>query len=183
MRNEVLNRVKALDWKRAIVLIVAICMSIYSNYLNLFSNSFSVFLFGSGISFVLFIFKIKYWKYLFSVLLVLNFFDIIEFNYYSTYVGISGLRINIIPFLFLFFHMFLNSESLDRSDNKNYFSIFHKSEKTKKNAYNSKVERFENKFKNKSKKQLEEIIENKDVMTKEAIKAASNLLDKFDTTK
>jgi len=174
------SRLSNLDWKKAIVLIVAIFMSIYSNYLNLFSYSFIIFLFGSGLSFVLFVLKNKFWKYIFTVLLVLNFFDIIEFNYYSTYIGINSLRINIIPFLFVFVHIFLNTESLDKYDDKNYFSFFYKSEKAVKDDYKSRVERFEFKYRYKSIKQLNEIIEDKGVMTKEAVQAAVNLIDKFD---
>jgi len=169
-----------LNCLRAYVLIIAIFMSIYSNYLNSFSISFIGFLIGSIISFILFILKKNIWVYIFSGFLVLNIFDIIEFHFYSSYIGINGPRINMIPTLFLFLHIGINSGNKNKSYEGNYFSIFYKSEKSKLNKFQSKVSRFEFKYRDKSKQELEDIIENNDVMTKGAVQAASNLLENFD---
>lgn len=175
MRNEVLDRVKALDWKRAIVLIIAIFISTYSSFVHGVSFLEIPFILGVIICFVLFYFNKNSWVLGTTFLLFLKviyvlpqFFFIIEF--YLLFV-----KINIFPLILLIIHLNLNEDYIKRILKK-----LKKSDESKINEYQSKVERFEFNYRYKSKKQLEEIIENKDVMTKEAIKAASNLLDKWD---
>ena len=71
-------------------------------------------------------------------------------------------------------------------NNKYFTSVFKdliKSDKSKVYEFQSKVERSEFKYRHKSSKQLNEVIENEDIMKKEVIQAALNLLESFDTFK
>jgi hypothetical protein len=68
-------------------------------------------------------------------------------------------------------------------NNKYFTSVLIKSDKSKVYEFQSKVECFEFKYRHKSSKQLNEVIENEDIMKKEVIQAALNLLESFDTFK
>lgn len=185
MKNKIIENIKTklliLDWKKAIVLILSIFMSAYSNYVNWIFLEYLPFLIISVICLILFVFNKKNWVYIFSILLVLNVFDVLAFNFYSIYFGINSLSINVIAVSFLLIHISLNNIRKNKSEVGTYFSTLHKSEKTKKYEYQVKVERFEFKYRDKSRNELQEIIENKDIMTKEAVQAALNQLDNFDT--
>jgi len=164
----------SLVWEKAIVLIIAIILSELSINIQGELLVRLPFFVGSTICLNLFLLNKNSWINIFTILLILkttfllpNFF--ISFSLYFFY-----FTVNILPLVLLIVHLKLNKISILSIVQK-----IHKADKTKDNETQSMISRFEQKFKSKSKKELEDIIANSDVMTKEAIQAASNLLKRY----
>lgn len=179
MKNELKENfeIKAptLELNKGVILFISIGLSITSCILLgdvLYRLPFFI---VSIICLVLFYLGKNVWVYIFSALLLLKVLYVLPLFYISFGFQFFIININILALILLVIHLNLNEALI-----KNFFG---NSDKIKKDNFKSKIDRFEFKYRYKSKKQLEEIIENKEVMAKEAIEAASNLLDKFDTTK
>ncbi len=177
MKNEILDgfksRIESLDWYRAIILIISINLSLFSSFIDGEFIYRLPFLIGSVLCLVLFYFGEKFWIYIFSVLLLLKvlyilppFFVIFEFQLFIFSFNVLALVLNIV-------HLNLNEILIK--------DLLARSKKMKKDNSQSRVERFEFKYRYKSLKQLNEIIEDKDLMTKEEVQAATNLINKNDT--
>lgn len=136
---------------------------------------------------VLYFAKYKYFKYLFLFVLVIGSFNLIQFTFneyvISFILGLTKLfnfetlGIQLFSFSILLLFVILNGKRIGKKLKK-YFQI---SDEEKEINEENQVLSFEKKFVTKSRSELEEIIENKESFTAEAIKAAQRLLDKNQT--
>jgi len=169
------SRLSNLDWKKSIVLLISIFLSVYSYFIcnqGVLGIPFTI---GTFVCLVLFYLEIKFWTILLSLLLLLKITYILPQFFITLEFGTSNFKINVLALILLIVHLNLNNSLTNKLLQK-----LRKSEKTKNDNFQSRVQRFEFKYRYKSIKQLNEIIEDKGVMTKEAVQAAVNLIDKFD---
>lgn len=129
---------------------------------------------GLVLTLILVIFKKNIWKYLFLILILLSFTELIEFSNLRVSFTFGFLNVNLISLVFLISHLALNSEM--------FFNIIQKinpdkeiSQELQNQYFEERVNQFEVNFKNKSKTDLEQIIkENK--LLPEAVEAARRIL-------
>ena len=121
----------------------------------------------------------KIWKYLFLVFLGLYFINYVNISdtHYTVFFG--PIHISYIPLAYIIAFLLLNKDILVKlklKQNKTPQEIKNQEEKLKR-QFEAKVEEFMVKWETKSKKELEDIIEQK-VHLDEAIEAAKRLVNK-----
>jgi len=171
--KNVSNQSLPLKWKSASILLISIVFAFYSFVRFDFIIKELFFIIGSLNCLLLFIYKKSVWINIFSILIVLKIIYILPEFFVTLEFYIGNLKINLIPLIFLVIHFRINHVSFFK-----YIKKLHKSEDTIIKEYKSKVKRFELKYQYKTKDQLKDIVENKEVMVKEAVEAATNLLIK-----
>jgi len=162
----------SLDWNRAIIVLISIGLSALTCIIDGNIVYRLPFVLGSILCLILFYYEKKIWIYVFSALLLLKVLYVLSPFYITFSFQLFIIKFNVLALILLVIHLNLNEILIK--------DLLGNSDKTKKDNFQSRVQRFEFKYRYKSKKQLNEIIDNKDVMAKEAIQAASNLIDKFD---
>jgi len=165
-------RLNNLDWNRAIILLISIGLSVLSCIIDGDIIYRLPFVFSSMLCLILFYYGKKIWIYVFSAVLLLKVLYVLYPFYIIFSFQLFIINFNGLALILLVIHLNLNEILIK--------DLLGNSDKARKDNFQSRVERFEFKYRYKSKKQLNEVVDNKDVMAKEAIQAASNLIDKFD---
>lgn len=117
----------------------------------------------------------SYWKYIFLVLLIISFSSIIRLSNISIYIGVDSIQIELSTLPLLILHLVLNPE---------IYSNLYGKERLKQNKENKvqaskrRVDRYEEQFKTKRKKELEAIV-NENNLLPEAVEAARRLLEQI----
>tara|TARA_B100000614_G_scaffold240498_1_gene240915 strand:+ start:301 stop:897 length:597 start_codon:yes stop_codon:yes gene_type:complete len=132
---------------------------------------------GLAIISILAILKKEIWSVLFILFQLIFFLDLVTIGNFSFYISLGPITINLTPIPFVLTHLKLNKDVLIKlklKEPKDPTSINAKMESEKKH-FNTQIEIFKEKWKDKSKEELETIIEN-NVHELTAIEAAKQLL-------
>ena len=170
LKETIESKVSTLDWKRTIILFISIGFSISSCILDGDVLYRLPFILVSIICLILFYIGNNKWVYIFTALLLLKVLYVLPEFHISFNFQFFIVNLNVLALILIIIHLNLNEilikDALGNSD------------KSKKDNFKSKVERFEFKYRYKSLKQLNDIIEDEAVMAKEAVEAATNLINK-----
>lgn len=127
-----------------------------------------------GLTFILVLIFLKkrLWKHAFAILLIVSFTPYVQFYYQTFTIWIGVIPIELIGFALLIPHLILNKDIL-----RDFLSLFKTSEHEAQVSQENRINRFEQKFADKSQKELEQIVEEK-MLVPEAVDAARRLLGK-----
>ena len=132
---------------------------------------------GLVITLILIIIKNEFWKYSFLTLTILSLTPWVRFFDYSFSFGIKPISIELIALGLLIGHLVLNPEMLailskmTKPTEENIKEI----EDKKANHFENRVKDFEQKFRKKTKKELEQIVAENELIP-EAVEAAKRIL-------
>lgn len=134
---------------------------------------------GLAITLLLIVLKKNFWRYVFLVLVIISFTDLIQFYSRTFSIGFGPIIIDLSALGLLLLHLAVNPDILAKAKQfieSSEESLAEKKE-LKKKTFEREVKRFEMKFQSKHKSELEKIIiEN--AYVPEAIEAAKRLLKK-----
>jgi hypothetical protein len=138
----------------------------------------SVKFFGFGIifNFILILFHKDIWKYTFSIQLLLAFFGVIDIISSTYKIGIGFVEIEIISSALFLIHIIANNEIINHIIREKEIDP-EKAKELKQNEMKTMIEFYVKKFEDKSRLELEEIL-NSGSYTNEAEQAAKRLLNK-----
>lgn len=133
--------------------------------------------FGLVITFILILFKKNIWKYVFLILILLSFTELIQFYNQTFSFGIGPLSIEIIALGLLIFHLAMNPDIISKIklEIEPSEESLQKKIDLHKEQFENRVKQFEVKFKSEEKNELERIV-NENTLTPEALEAARRLL-------
>ena len=130
---------------------------------------------GLIIVLVLLVVKIKLWKYLFAILVLLALFGVLQFHYYVIHFGIEGLiSIELTAIILLGLHLYFNPEILYKR-NFSPEEIEKQNQKKQENDEKS-ISSFMLRFDSKSEYELKQIVQEEKYVP-DAIEAAKRLLE------
>ena len=177
------NNTYSFDLKEMGVLFLAILVSLSSLVLLGIYTNVIVFILGCFICMLLAYFKKTIWYYIFLGLLLLTVTRFVSITSFEFTMGFNSVSLNFFTTFFTVLHIALNRRNIlfkKTSDGRaSTVKGFGKSKEEEQSDYNSLVNRFTKKYKNKSSQELQDIIDNPKMVT-EAKEAASALLGERD---
>lgn len=165
---------------------IALSISLYSLIFNGLFLNVIIFILCCIVCITLAYFKKRIWKYLFVIVLIVSYFGVIQVASFGVGLGIGALNIDLIPTALILLHLLLHfhkslGNSKSSETNSVIFNLLSKKDDIGlKHSDNNQalVNRFESKYKNKSKVELQQIVDNPS-MVKEAKLVAQKLINSF----